>query len=83
MKNLSLYMLLIAFFSIGALFGVMSATPGKSESHAILKAHGAYDAMNGNYFIYLPDEKDLTEEEYEALAVISVLYDEVQVVYPD
>ena len=69
-------------FGIGVMLGVMSATPGKSESHMILNERGAYDAVNNDYLVYLPNERDLTTEEYEALAVISTLYNKVQVVYP-
>ena len=83
MKNLVQYFTFIALFMAGVMMGTMAATPGKSESYSILKAHGAYDAVNGSYLVYLPVHTKLTTEEFEALAVVSTLYDRVEIVYPD
>ena len=83
MKNLSLYVLLIAFFSVGVILGDMATLPGKSESHSILNKHGIFDSAGDSYFVYMPNEDDLSTEELEALAVISNLYTRVQIVYPE
>ena len=77
------YLMFALILGAGIIIGTMASTPGKSESHAILNEHGAYDAVNNDYLVYLPNERDLTTEEYEALAVISELYNRVQIAYPN
>ena len=79
MKKLVGYIILVALFATGVLVGNMYATPGKSESHAILQKHGSYEAVNGEYLIYTPDYTFLSVEEYEALAVVSMLYEHIAV----
>ena len=83
MRNLLQYFTFIALFMAGVLMGTMVATPGKSESHMILNEHGAYDHEGLSYLIYLPNQSDLSTEEYEALAVLSEMYNHVEIVYPD
>ena len=79
MKKLVNYIISVALFATGILVGTMYATPGKSESHAILQKHGSYEAVNGAYLIYTPDYTFLSIEEYEALAVVSGLYEHIAV----
>ena len=83
MRSLVNYTMFVVLFGFGILFGTMAATPGKSESHAILEKHGVYDSEGTSYFVYLPSKTDLSTEEFEALAVISTLYNKVQIVYLD
>jgi len=77
------YTVIAVVFSVGVIFGNLMAVPGKSESHYILQRHGAIEADNGKYLLYLPDNNDLSVEEFEALAVISTLYEHVEVLYTD
>lgn len=79
MRNSVKYAVLTVMFVSGILVGNIYATPGKSESHTILQKHGSYKAVNGEYLIYTPDYTFLSVEEYEALAVISMLYEHVAV----
>jgi len=81
MKTFINYLVLIIIFSFGVFFGNISATPGKSESHAILENYGILDVVDSDYLVYIPDNKNLSAEEYEALAVISELYEHVEIVY--
>jgi len=80
MKTLINYAVLIIIFSLGVFFGNISATPGKSESHAILDNHGTLDIVDSDYLVYIPDNKDLSVEEFEALAVVSKLYEHIEVI---
>ena len=58
---------------------MMVSTPGKSESHTILENNGSFEAVNTEYLIYTPDYAYMSTEEYEALAVISTLYEHIAI----
>lgn len=79
MRKIVNYSTVLFLFLFGMTIGAALTTPGKSESHAILQKHGSYEALNGEYLIYTPDYTFLSIEEYEALAVISGLYEHVAV----
>ena len=67
-------------FILGLLIGMAISTPGKSESHTILDKHGSFEAVNGEYLVYTPDYAYMSTEEYEALAVISTLYEHIDII---
>jgi hypothetical protein len=77
------YLFFSLIFGAGVLLGSLSRLPGKSESHAILKKHGAYDSAGTSYFIYLPDSRFMSIEEFEAMTVISSLYEHIDIVFPE
>lgn len=79
MKELATITAWATLFIAGLLIGMAISTPGKSESHAILNAHGNYEAVNAEYLIYSPRYEFMSTEEYEALAVVSTLYEHIAI----
>ena len=83
MRNLVQYFTFTVLFMAGVMMGTMAATPGKSESYSILDTHGVFDSAGNSFFVYMPNEDNLSTEELEALAVISNFYSKVQIMYPE
>jgi hypothetical protein len=83
MLRIVIILTILISLAIGFVAGKMSALPGKSEAHAILKKHGAYDHKKDMYFIYLPDNRFMSIEEFEAMTVVSGLYEHIDIVFPE
>jgi hypothetical protein len=82
MPKIIIYLTLALIFGAGVLLGSMSRLPGKSEAHAILEKHGTFDAVKDSYFIYLPNNRFMSVEEFEAMTVVSSLYEHIDIVFP-
>jgi hypothetical protein len=82
-SKLLVNLLILLSVGIGYFMGSANTLPGKSEAHAILKDHGAYDSKGDYYFIYLPDNRFMSIEEFKAMTVIRCLYKHVDIVFPE
>lgn len=68
----------IVLIGSGVGFGILVSTPGKSESHGILEDHGkCYVSPTRGTLVYFPSNKNISTEEYEALAIVRKVYPEV------
>ncbi|MCK5789116.1 MAG: hypothetical protein KAH32_08955 [Chlamydiia bacterium] len=79
MRDLLNSAILAVIFVGGLLIGMMLSTPGKGESLTILQKHGDIELEEYEYLIYTPDNAFMSTEEYEALAVVSALYEHIAI----